>query len=219
LRQRRDWSVILRQWWLLRRTPPQPLSLPPLLCQDDTMLHALIHLLGNNDNGDCGCGRCCIYVGPPRSATSPVRRIRAGLPSPGPRLILFAISIAVTSAPGTTTTTIFVGVEKPCTQLMWAQLRGCALLPRRQVGCGRGSRSTVALLVLSCDVGHVIVTVAAPNQPFHFLYGHDVNRGGLGWATRIIGEDAVNNDTTKRVRDDQQKTTTNLQWEGCDDVQ
>ncbi len=45
----------------------------------------------------------------PQSAAFPVRRIRVGLPSPGPRLALFAISIAVTSAPGMMTTRIFVG--------------------------------------------------------------------------------------------------------------
>jgi hypothetical protein len=84
------------------------------------MLYALDHLTSNNDNGESGGGRCCIYVGPPGSATFLVRRIRSGLVPPSPRLTLFAILIAVTSALGMTTTTMtmtartFVGTGKSC---------------------------------------------------------------------------------------------------------
>jgi hypothetical protein len=71
--------------------PPQPLLLPPPLCQDNVMLYTLIHLPGGNDNGDGGGDRCHIYVSQAWSAASPVRRIRVGLPSPGLRLALFVI--------------------------------------------------------------------------------------------------------------------------------
>jgi hypothetical protein len=62
------------------------------------------------------------------------------------------------------------------------------------LGCGRGSRFTIAPLVLS-DVGRVVVTVAAPDHAFLFLYGHDAKEGGLGWAARIVREDAADDDT------------------------
>jgi len=61
------------------------------------------------------------YVDPSGSAVSPVRRIRAGLAPPEPRLALFTISIVVMSALGTMTMTmpmmsIYVGAEKSCAQ-------------------------------------------------------------------------------------------------------
>jgi hypothetical protein len=118
------------------RTPPQPLLPPPQLCQDNATLYTLIHLPGNDENGDGGGGRCRVYVGPPWSAASLVRRIRVGLQSPSPRLTLFAILIVVTSAPGTTITmtmmAIFVGAGKPCAQLTWAAV------PSREVPRLRG---------------------------------------------------------------------------------
>jgi hypothetical protein len=44
-------------------------------------------------------------------------------------------------------------------------------------------------------VGHIVVTIPAPGHTFLFLYGHNASKGGLGWATRIVGEDAANNNT------------------------
>ncbi len=208
--------------------PPQLLSPLPLLCQDNTMLYALIHLPGNDDNWDGEGSRCCIYLGPPQSAASLVRRIRAGLASPGPRLSLFVILIVVTSAMGTTMTrtmmtTIFVGAGKPCVQSMLAQVQGCALLPQGHVGCGCRSRSTVAPLVLSHYVGHVVVTVATPNHAFLFLYGCGMNRGGVGVGNKDPGGGCGQQQSgwmaTKWVRKDQQKATTNLQWEHYNDAQ
>jgi hypothetical protein len=45
------------------------------------------------------------------------------------------------------------------------------------LGCGRGSRPTIAPLVLS-DVGHVVVTVAAPDHGFVVRSGR--KQGGFG---------------------------------------
>ncbi len=63
------------------------------------------------------------------------------------------------------------------------------------LGCRHGSLLTIVLLILSCNVGHTIVTVTTPDHAFLFLYNHNANKGGLGWATRNVGEDVANNDT------------------------
>ncbi len=112
---------------------------------------------------------------------------RKGMVIFGPCLALFAILIVVTSAPGTTMSTIFVGTGKCCAQSSWAQVRGCALLPQQQVGCGCGSRLTGAPLILSHNVGHIIVTVATPNHALLFLNGRDINRGVFGVGNKDCG--------------------------------
>ncbi len=51
------------------------------------------------------------------------------------------------------------------------------------------------LLILFHNMGHIVVTVAAPDAAFLFLYGHNANEGGLGWMTRIMGEDKADDNT------------------------
>jgi hypothetical protein len=80
----------------------------------------------------------------------------------------------------TTIAMIFVGEEKFCVQSMWAWNNG-------GLDCGCRSQSTVAPLILSRDVGHIVVTMDTPDHAFLFLYGHDMNEGGLGGRQRLWG--------------------------------
>jgi hypothetical protein len=70
-------------------------------------------------------------------------------------------------------------------------------------------------------VGYVVVIVAVPNHAFVFLYGRDANKRvfGVGNEDREggRGQQRHKQRATKWVKDDQQKTTTNHQWELCND--